>query len=77
MLRLPLPMRLRVRLLFENQATSIQAFLSRILGPAWSSPDIKARVRVTDKQIEVWFGSNDPRDAEVTWRPFDRNELGL
>ena len=63
MLRPPLPMRLRVRLLFENHASSVQEFLSRVLGSAWSSPDITARVRVTDKQIEVWFGGSDPRDV--------------
>jgi hypothetical protein len=77
MLRAPLPMRLRLRLLFENHAASVQEFLSRALGSPWSSPAIKAHVRVTDDQINVWFGGNDPRDAEVTWRPFDRNELGL
>ena len=77
MLLLPLPMRLRARLLFENHATSVQEFLSRVLGSTWSSPDAKARVRVTGEQNEVWFGGNDRRDAEVTWRPFDRNELGL
>lgn len=66
MLLLPLPMRLRARLLFENHATSVQEFLSRVLESAWSSPDAKARVRVTDEQIEVWFGGNDRRDAEVT-----------
>jgi hypothetical protein len=77
MLRLPLPMRLRVRLLFENHAASVQEFLSRVLGSPWASPDVKARVRVTDERIEVWFGGSDLRSAEVTWRPFDRNQLDL
>jgi hypothetical protein len=58
-LRLPLPMALRLRVYFENQADSLQDFVSEVKGTEWPAAGAKPRVRVTDEEVHVWYGSGD------------------
>ena len=76
-LRAPLPMSLRVRLFLENEADSLQEFVSRVLARPWPAADAAPRVRVTGDFVSVWYGPSDERRAVLRWRPFTRGELGI
>jgi hypothetical protein len=77
MLELPLPGDVRLRLFFENQAASVQEFVSDVTGTAWPAPGARPHVHVEPTSIEVWYDGPDPASASLTWRPLDRTALGL
>ncbi len=76
-LRLPLPMSLRLRVFFENQADVLQEFVSTTRGEAWPAPDAQPHARVSDDEVHVWYGTRDEASAALSWRPISRSELGL
>jgi hypothetical protein len=78
MLHLPLPTDLRVRTYFENQADSVQEFVSKVVGRDWPAVRAKPHAKVTQSEVHVWYGSGDEKStANLDWRPFSRAELGL
>jgi hypothetical protein len=78
MLHLPLPTDLRVRTYFENQADSVQEFVSKVAGRDWPAAGAKPHAKVTQSEVHVWYGSGDEESApSLGWRPFSRAELGL
>jgi hypothetical protein len=78
MLQLPLPAELRVRTYFENQADSVQEFVSRLVGRDWPAVGSKPHVKVTQSEVHVWYGGGDDESsASLGWRPFSRAEIGL
>jgi hypothetical protein len=76
-LRAPLPMSLRVRLFLENEAASLQEFVSKVLGRPWPAAGAAPRVRVSGDLVSVWYGPSDEPSAVLRWRPFTRGELGI
>ena len=76
-LRLPLPISLRLRLFFENEADALQDFVSTVQGETWPAPGAKPHARVTDELVNVWYGTGNEASAVLRWRPFTRSELGL
>lgn len=76
-LRAPLPMSLRVRLFLENEADSLQEFVSTALARPWPAAGAAPRVRLSGDLVSVWYGPSDERSAVLRWRPFTRAELGI
>jgi hypothetical protein len=76
-LRAPLSMSLRVRLFLENEADSLQEFVSRVLARPWPAAGATPRVRLSGDLVSVWYGPSDERSAVLRWRPFTRAELGI
>lgn len=64
-LALPLPKPLRLRIFFENEASSLKEFVSRVEGRDWPAPDATPHVLVTDDEIRVWYGAADELSAQV------------
>ena len=76
-LMLPLPKPLRLMAFFETEARSLQEFVSTTQGNDWPAPGAEPHARVTDKEVRVWYGTEDESTACLRWRPFNRAELGL
>ena len=76
-LRLPLPLALRLKTLFENEVGSTQDFFSETIGEPWPAPNAPLHVRVTASAVSVWWGQGEEEHAVVRLRAFDRRELGL
>jgi hypothetical protein len=76
-LRLPLPMSLRLRMFFENEADTLQEFVSETRSEPWPAPHAKPHARVSDDEVRVWYGTRDEASAALCLLPISRSELGL
>jgi len=65
----------RLRIYFENQAASVQEFVSRLTESAWPASGAKPHVRVTETEVHVGYAL-PAGDMVLAWRPVDRVELG-
>ena len=77
MLKLPLPASIRLRVFFENEADSVQEFVSRVQGKAWPALGAKPHADLNDDEVHVWYGTGEEATAALRWQPFNRSELRL
>src|ERR1700729_3096352 len=68
MLKLPLPASIRLRLFFENEADSVQEFVSRVRGKAWPALGAKPHADVSDDEVPVWYGTGEEAGAALRWQ---------
>jgi hypothetical protein len=76
-LRLPLPVNVRIRLYFDQEARQLQKFVSGIRGGRWPAEGAEPHVEVDEHQVRVWYGDGPEASAALRWRPIPRSEIGL
>jgi hypothetical protein len=74
-LRTLIPSTRRLKLYFESRAEGLQAFVSRALGRPWPSASARPHVQMTGSEILIWFGGEDPAQAELRLRPITQDEI--
>jgi hypothetical protein len=74
LLALPLPRDALLKVAFENDARSLQKFVTRLESREWPAPEAPPHAQVTDTQVLVWYGSGSYSDAVLAWRPIDLSD---
>jgi len=65
-LKLPLPAKARARAFFENEADSLQEFVSTVIRRAWRAENASPHVSVDHDEIHVWYGLRRRRKCRAS-----------
>jgi hypothetical protein len=74
---LPVPATRRLSIIFGSLSKDLQRFLSRVTGRPWPVEGATPHVRITDREIRVWWGSVDESEAVVKIEPILRSDIGV